>query len=53
MLSWPESIRAVQEVRFEYRFDDARDGTLNEPVLDRGDGDLKLHLPQRTLGFGA
>src|SRR5262249_11013812 len=31
-----KSIRAVQKVRLEHRFQDARDRTLNQPVLDSG-----------------
>ena len=31
----PKSIRAVQEIRFEHRFEDARHRPLNQSVLDR------------------
>ena len=47
--SWPKSIRAVQKVRLEHRFHNARDRTLNQSVFDRGDSQRELHL--RTVRF--
>src|SRR5215813_1069524 len=48
----PKSIRAVQKVRLEHRFQDARDRTLNQPVLDCGNAQWSrsdLARPFRNL----
>ena len=47
------SIRRLIEVRFENRFEHQRRRGLDDPVADRRDGNLKLHLRPCTLGFGA
>jgi hypothetical protein len=39
----PKSVRAVQKVRLEYYFQNACDRTLDQSILDRGDGHRELH----------
>ena len=36
--SWPESIRAFQEIRLEHRFQYPRNRSLQKAVFDRRDG---------------
>ena len=50
--SRPKAERVRLEVRFEDRFQHQLCRRLDDPVAYVGNGDLKLHLPQCTFGFG-
>src|SRR3989475_639305 len=47
-----EAVGAYEEVLLVDRAEHRARGLLYDLVLESRDGDLKLHLPQRTLGFG-
>jgi hypothetical protein len=50
--SRPKSIRAFQEIRLEHRFQDSRDRSLQQAILDRRDSQRELHINAVNLWAG-
>src|SRR5262249_13393880 len=50
---WPKAVAVVRKRWVEDGLKDLQHCLLDKSVERGGDGDLKLHLPPRTLGFEA